>query len=93
MFKVGDIVKFIDLKILVDFNASYIPSWYSTESFEVIAIGVNEIWSETVFLDRDLKGINEGPKNRIWSNFLELDIITMRKKKLEKLKQIGEIYE
>jgi len=88
MFKVGDIVKFIDLKILIKANASFIPSWYSTESFEVIAIGENGGWSEIVFLDRDLKGIVGTAANKMWADFLELDIIATRKKKLERLNNV-----
>lgn len=90
MYKVGDIVK-IDLNAIFKYNnTNKIPTWYSYESFTIVKLNYgNNISSSNfnninVHLDRNLQHSD----NIIWVGYLILDIMAMRKNKLERLSNV-----
>jgi len=85
MFKVGDIVK-MDLDIIMKYNPSKDSrKWYSDKSFTIIGIT-----GDSVLLNEDITHykVYGANNNLIWKEFIKLDIVAMRKKKLERLKDV-----
>jgi len=78
-FKVGDIVKLDSNAILNTWK--YLPDWYSNKkNFKIITANYTNI-----VLDSSPTNTNS---NSIWYGFLKLDVAAMRRKKLEKIRNI-----
>lgn len=86
MYKVGDLVK-INLEYIKSMSyRKLIPKWYTSESFEIISIDYTCGYSGHAYLNRNILGYIDG--NRINIAFIMIDIIAMRKKKLEVLNNV-----
>jgi len=82
MFKVGDIVK-MDLNKINDTHNKK-PTWYTDKSFTIISIP--EIYDYNTNVQVDISV--EYEIDLIWNGYLILDIAAMRRKKLERLKDV-----
>lgn len=78
-FSIGDIVK-IDRS----YFDGKLPYWYTSDSFEILSFMNNNF--EEVEISKWLE-FDVSYSNHVYVKFLMLDIIAMRKKKLERLGQ------
>jgi len=82
-FKKGDIIK-MDLENILKLT-TWTPEWYSDKSFTIIKFIKKKNTGHIIaYLDNKLPN----GEDRVWIEFIKLDIATMRKKKLEKLKNV-----
>ena len=83
--KIGDIVK-IDLEYIMSISNGLIPKWYLNCTFRIVRI---DYYPDTpdmlVYLDKELPGAF----NMISMEYLKIDIVGERKKKLERIGNVG----
>lgn len=92
MFNVGDLVK-INLNYILSISGGLVPSWYSSDSFEIIKINytvdnfgdLELIGNRTVLIDKMLIIDNFSCGNEICVDYLILDTSAIRRKKLKQL--------